>query len=78
MTKSQLESRIAHLEECLSDAADALDHAVLWIEDYAIPHLDPEGTGDVDGGNSLAAGLTMKAEEIREMIGVTETERLDA
>ena len=52
----------------MNDAADALDHAVLWIEDFAIPTIDPQGTGEVDGGNSLAAGLTMKAEEIRDLI----------
>lgn len=72
MNKSQLETRIAHLEQCLSDAADALDEAVIWMDGYAIPNLDPEGIGDVDGGNILAAGLTAKAEEIRELLTPSE------
>lgn len=48
----------------LSDAADAIDQVVQWMNDYALPRLGD----DSDGGNSLSAGLEMKAEEIRDLL----------
>lgn len=68
MNKQQMQRRIDQLEESLSDAADAIDQVVVWMNGYAIPAIDPERCGECDGGNSLAAGLEMKAEEIRDLL----------
>lgn len=67
------QNKIELFQSLLRDASDALDHAVQWIEDYAIPTLDPDGGGDVDGGNSLAAGLSLKSDEIRDAISGDDT-----
>jgi len=56
-------------EMIMSDAADALDQVVQWMENFAIPMIVKlSEDDDVDGGNSLAAGLTMKADEIRDFL----------
>src|SRR5574343_1111349 len=52
------------LNASLSDAADALDQVVQWMNDHALPILGD----DSDGGNSLSAGLEHKAEEIRDLL----------
>lgn len=52
------------LNASLSDAADALDQVVQWMNDHALPILGD----DCDGGNSLSAGLEMKAGEIRDLL----------
>ncbi len=50
----------------LRDAADALDEVTQWMDEHALPILNK--TDDSDGGNSLSAGLAVKAEEIRDHV----------